>query len=188
MTSLCLPTLLAWQVFHNSTILSFRESQMPRLEIARALCALRRGPNVCVQQRDLRFFARAAASPQHFAGRGRQLLALPPRGQRLVRRRSSSPLHPASLFLLPVPTAHITAAIFCTHPPSHRAVRNPPVMPSKYVRVPRKQPDKMGFDEVSKDVEMEDGVCKKTSPSLVCFFNPRHQESESSLSLLSPPT
>uniref|UniRef100_A0A8C4F8U1 procollagen galactosyltransferase n=1 Tax=Dicentrarchus labrax TaxID=13489 RepID=A0A8C4F8U1_DICLA len=27
-------------------------------------------------------------------------------------------------------------------------VRNPPVMPSKYVPVPRKQPDKMGFDEV----------------------------------------
>uniref|UniRef100_A0AAQ4P2M1 procollagen galactosyltransferase n=1 Tax=Gasterosteus aculeatus aculeatus TaxID=481459 RepID=A0AAQ4P2M1_GASAC len=27
-------------------------------------------------------------------------------------------------------------------------VRNPPVMPSKYIRVPRKQPDKLGFDEV----------------------------------------
>ncbi|XP_035510338.1 procollagen galactosyltransferase 1 [Morone saxatilis] len=27
-------------------------------------------------------------------------------------------------------------------------VRNPPVMPSKYIPVPRKQPDKMGFDEV----------------------------------------
>ncbi|KAG8006635.1 Procollagen galactosyltransferase 1, partial [Nibea albiflora] len=27
-------------------------------------------------------------------------------------------------------------------------VRNPPVMPSKYIQVPRKQPDKLGFDEV----------------------------------------
>ncbi|XP_014886690.1 procollagen galactosyltransferase 1 [Poecilia latipinna] len=27
-------------------------------------------------------------------------------------------------------------------------VRNPPLMPSKYIRVPRKKPDKMGFDEV----------------------------------------
>lgn len=27
-------------------------------------------------------------------------------------------------------------------------VRNPPVMPSKYIRVPSKQPDKLGFDEV----------------------------------------
>uniref|UniRef100_A0A8C3AMT5 procollagen galactosyltransferase n=1 Tax=Cyclopterus lumpus TaxID=8103 RepID=A0A8C3AMT5_CYCLU len=38
-------------------------------------------------------------------------------------------------------------------------VRNSPVMPSKYIRVPRKQPDKLGFDEVSIE-RCEDGVCK----------------------------
>lgn len=48
---------------------------------------------------------------------------------------------------------------FCIHLPSHRVVRNPPVMPSKYIRVPRKRPDKMGFDEVSMEW-CEDGVCK----------------------------
>lgn len=48
---------------------------------------------------------------------------------------------------------------FCIHLPFHCVVRNPPVMPSKYIRVPRKQPDKLGFDEVS-IVWCEDGVCK----------------------------
>lgn len=56
---------------------------------------------------------------------------------------------PASLFLLP--DLHLTIRLL-----SHPVVRNPPVMPSKYVRVPRKKPDKMGFDEVSED---GGGVC-----------------------------
>lgn len=34
------------------------------------------------------------------------------------------------------------------------------MMPSKYMPVPRKQLDKMGFDEVSKEWR-EDGTCKK---------------------------
>lgn len=52
-----------------------------------------------------------------------------------------------SWFLLPVLPAH------CSRLSSRPAVRNPPVMPSKYVRVPRKKPDKMGFDEVSNEAE-----------------------------------
>lgn len=60
-------------------------------------------------------------------------------------------------------SAHVATAVLCIRLPSRPVVRNPPVMPSKYVRVPRKKPDKMGFDEVSKD-----GV--SSIPSSVCAF------------------
>lgn len=60
---------------------------------------------------------------------------------------------------------------FCIHLPSHCVVRNPPVMPSKYIRVPRKQPDKLGFDEVSKsDVKMESA--KMALYRLLCWMPP----------------
>lgn len=54
---------------------------------------------------------------------------------------------------------------FCIHLPSHYVVRNPPVKPSKYIPVPRKQADKMGFDEVSKSGEKME--CAKMA---FCFF------------------
>lgn len=57
----------------------------------------------------------------------------------------------------------ICASIF----PLNCVVRNPPVVPSKYIRVPRKRPDKMGFDEVS--IEWcEDGFCKNGPLSTLC--------------------
>lgn len=37
-------------------------------------------------------------------------------------------------------------------------------MPSQYIHVPSKQPDKLGFDEVSQEC-CEDGICKNGSVS-----------------------